>query len=78
MILLEKIQDFGLVDIWRKQNRDSKEYTWQTNNSRKHPLMDFFLISENLEALIENVNIEAGYRRDNSLVWARPIIYKMD
>ena len=71
MVLLEKIQEFGLVDIWRKRNRDSKEYTWQTNNFRKQSRLDFFLISENLESLVQNVNIEAGYRTDHSLVFLK-------
>ena len=68
MVLLEKIQELGLVDIQRKRNRDSKEYTWQTNNVRKQSRLDFFLISENLESLVQNIDIEAGYRTDHSLV----------
>ena len=67
-ILLEKIQEFDLVDVWRKQNESNRVYTWQTNDFRKQSRLDFFLVSENLVSLVQKTDIESGYRTDHSLV----------
>ena len=66
--LLEIMNDMNLVDYFRVLNPDKKIYTWHKKNPTKHGRLDFFLTSENLSNIIENIEIKPGYRSDHSAV----------
>ena len=66
--VLNKISEFNLVDIWRIQHKDIRQYTWHTKSRDKQSRLDFFLVSEHLVSYILDSNIEPGYRTDHSIV----------
>ena len=64
--ILEIIECYALVDVYREMHEDSRRYTWRKNNPIKQARLDFFLVSENLLCNILKSAIEPGYRSDNS------------
>ena len=66
--VLDMCAEVNLIDIWREQNLDKKQYTWKKIHPFKQARLDFFLISEHLFTEIENSSIEAGYRTDHSAI----------
>lgn len=67
--VVEKLKNnYNLVDPWRIQNPDKKEYTWHRTNPIKQSRLDFFLISNELMSLVRKVNIMHGYRTDHSYI----------
>lgn len=64
--VLEHIETYGLVDIFREHHEDIKRYTWRKHNPLKQARLDFFLVSENLLSSSISSNIEPGYRSDHS------------
>ena len=66
--LLNLKQKHNLHDPWRIYHPNVKTYTWFRKNPIKKSRLDFFLISEELLSMINNVNINPGYRTDHSSV----------
>ena len=64
--VLELIENFILVDIFRELHSNSRRYTWRKNNPKKQARLDFFLISENLLPSVKISDIDFGYRSDHS------------
>jgi len=63
------MEDYDLIDIWRKKNPTTRRYTWRSNTNP--PILcrlDFFLISFNLYAQIDHCNILAGFKTDHSSI----------
>ena len=60
--------DLNLIDLWRSLNPESRKYTWRRQNPFQQARLDFFLISSELQNLIEMADISPGYRTDHSLV----------
>ena len=60
--------EYNLVDPWRTYYPNDTKYTWQRRNPTKMARLDFFLISEELLSLTENVKIIPGYRSDHSII----------
>ena len=58
-----------LIDIWRELYPDRHGYTWHRRNPYYlHERLDFFLISDSLQQMVENIEIIPGLRSDHSLV----------
>ena len=66
--LLQLMENFNLVDYYRILYPDNRVFTWHCKNPVKHARLDYFLISENLSNVVENISIKAGYRSDHSAV----------
>lgn len=62
------ITDFSLLDVWRTQHGEDKQYTYRQRNPRKQSRLDFFLVSEDLLGVITGTQIKGGYRTDHSLI----------
>ncbi|KAK3094416.1 hypothetical protein FSP39_001524 [Pinctada imbricata] len=60
--------EHNLVDPWRVNFPQNKEYTWHRTNPIKQARLDFFLISEELMSLVNSVKILPGYRTDHSYI----------
>lgn len=58
----------NLTDPWRSNNPHARRYTWVRRNPTKKARLDFFLISEELMALTEKVEINPGYRTDHCII----------
>ena len=66
--LLNLMLSYNLIDCWRENHLENKEYTWFRRNPVKKARLDFFLISENLFTDVESTKILPGYRTDHSLI----------
>ena len=51
------INRFTLIDIWRKNNTHSSQYTWKRKNSIEKSRIDFWLIGTNLVPLVSSTDI---------------------
>ncbi|WP_419612192.1 hypothetical protein, partial [Thiolapillus sp.] len=60
--------NFDLLDIWRELNPEKRRYTWRRNTPLQQSRLDFFLISDLLSTYVTDVDIEAGYRTDHSMI----------
>jgi exonuclease III len=61
-------EEFELVDPWRNNNPNKKQYTWFQRNPVKMARLDYFLVSSDIMALTSRVEIKPGYRSDHSIV----------
>ena len=61
-------EELNLVDPWRVYNFEAKKYTWFRKNPTKKARLDFFLISESLLTIVDDVRIIPGYRSDHSII----------
>lgn len=62
------MSEFNLMDCWRENNIEKREYTWFKRNPIKKARLDFFLISDNLYTDLDSSKILPGYRSDHSLI----------
>ena len=67
-LVLDQICEFSLIDIWRAQHDDVRQYTWRTKNHDKQSRLDFFLVSKHLASCILESSIDPGYRTDHSII----------
>lgn len=66
--VLSIILEHNLIDCWREQNLESRQYTWFKRNPVKKARLDMFLISSDLFLDIADTCILPGYRSDHSIV----------
>ena len=62
------LKNFDLLDIWRELNPEKRRYIWRRNTPLQQSRLDFFLISDLLSTYVTDVDIEAGYRTDHSMI----------
>ena len=67
--VIHMMTDHGLIDCWRENHLETKEFSWFRRNPIKKARLDFFLISENLFTEIDNSKILPGYRTDHSMIY---------
>ena len=61
-------QQYDLVDPWRINNPDKRQYTWFQRNPIKMSRLDYFLVSADIMALTSRADIKPGYRSDHSII----------
>ena len=66
--VLNAIENENLVDVWRAQHENVRQFTWRKTNPAKFSRLDFFLVSSDLLSFIASSDILSGYRTDHSLV----------
>ena len=68
--LINKMEYYSLIDVWRKLNPSSKKFTRTGKTSRPYKLsrLDFFLITNSLFPFIKSAKIEAGILSDHSII----------
>ena len=59
---------YNLVDSWRINNKNKKQYTWIQGVSNKQARLDYFLITEELLSATNKNKIETKYRSDHAPV----------
>lgn len=64
----EMKETFELLDPWRTCYPDDRKYTWRQPSPVKQSRIDYFLVSEDMFALMENTKIISGYRTDHSAI----------
>ena len=66
--LIQQMQIFNLIDVWRELNPDEKKYTWRKYNDNKQSRLDFFLVSSSLLPYIKKADIKPGFCSDHSSI----------
>ena len=61
-------ETFELLDPWRTCYPDDMKYTWHQPSPVKQSRIDYFLVSEDMFALMENTKTISGYRTDHSAI----------
>lgn len=67
-IILDLMEQYDLVDIFRTQHGDKRKYTWKRFNGKQRSRIDFFIISSNLSLITANSDILFGYLSDHSII----------
>ena len=64
------MNELTLTDIWRKNNPNTKAFTWRNNSSENsiQCRLDFFLISKHISYRVSNTGITHGYKTDHSMI----------
>ena len=62
------MEDLQLSDIWRELNPDCRRFTWRRNNPLQQARLDFFLVSDHIVPIVQDVDTEYGYRTDHSVI----------
>ena len=66
--LLQIIENFTLVDIWRKQHYDEQQFTWEKYNPDIILVrLDYILVSQNLTASIPKTDIAPSFMSDHAI-----------
>ena len=70
--IIDAIKDimgiFNLNDIWRLKNPTKRRFTWRQKTPPIYCRLDFFLISDTLNDMVEDADILPGLRSDHSPV----------
>ena len=66
--VLDKIDQFDLVDVYRKVFPSKRAYSWRKFNTIQQSRLDYILISDSIIDKVINVDICSGYRSDHSIV----------
>ena len=64
--LITMMSQFDLCDIFRVRHPNEMRFTWRQKNPFKQQRLDHFLISDNLQDLVEYVNIIPSVQSDHS------------
>ena len=76
--LLECMEDYDLIYIWRKKNPDLRRFTWRQKSPLVQCRLDFFLISAGLFSFITRCRILPGMCSDHSLVTLSLKLYSLE
>ena len=66
--LLEHMETFNLVDVWRCIHSNTKQYTWRQRVTNVACRLDVFLISVELANITKTAKISNGFRTDHSFI----------
>ena len=67
--VLDMINKFDLVDVFRERCPSLNRYTWRVKNpSLKQARLDFFLVSSSMNEQVVGCDIKPGYRTDHSML----------
>ena len=66
---IAEIKDYlDLNDPWRMLNPEKRQYTWRLKNLSKQSRLDYFLVSEDILALVKTSTIGISYKSDHSII----------
>jgi hypothetical protein len=66
--VVELMEELELIDPWRIKYPNSRRCTWSSDSKpKKHARLDFFLVSQDLHALTDKIEILNKYRSDHCL-----------
>ena len=66
---IENVQnEFSLHDIWRIKNPNTRSFTWSKNHPFIFCRLDYWLISDKLNDLVTQVDIQASIKTDHSSI----------
>ena len=66
--VLNLMESYGLIDIFRYLNPNTRRYSWRKKNPLKQARLDFYILSSHMCDIIKSCDIKVGYRSDHSRV----------
>ena len=67
-VLKNKMNEYGLVDIWRELYPQEKIFTWRKFGQNKQARLDYFLLSSSLVPYVQDAKILPGFNSDHSVI----------
>ena len=67
-VVLNSMENFNLIDIFREMHPDTLRYTWRRKNPLQQARLDYFLASSALADIVDKCDIVPGYRTDHSIM----------
>ena len=71
--VMEKVTEImechDLIDIWRVRNPHLRQYTWRQNKPLIQSRLDYWLISDTLQDLVNKVDIKPAIKTDHSAIF---------
>ena len=64
MRIVNMMEKYDLIDVWREYHPERRKHTWRTFNSTKQGRLDYFLVSADLMADINDENSINRIRTD--------------
>ena len=61
-------ETLDLIDVWRVHNPNKQLFTWRQRKPLVQCRLDFWLISEHLDNVVEEVNIKTALKTDHSMI----------
>ena len=77
-VVLEIINVFNLLDIFRFHHPSLKRYTWRRKNPFRQARLDYFLVSSAMQDIITSSSINPGYKSDHSNIQLKILINKFE
>ena len=65
--IMKMKDELDIIDPWRDKNPNTKLFTWHNSNN-KQSRIDYFLVSTDLNQMIDSALIKPGYKSDHSVV----------
>ena len=59
---------YDLIDIWRIRNIDKRQYTWRQRKPFVQRRLDFWLVSDCLQDVVEYTDIIPSIKSDHSAI----------
>ena len=75
-VVLDIMNVFNLIDIFRFHHPSLKRYTWRWKNIFHQARLDYFLVSSAMQDIITGSSINLGYKSDHSNMQLKSLINK--
>ena len=67
--MINIIEEYGLIDLYRYLNPNKSRYTWRRRNPLKQARLDYILISDTMVDLVDVMDIKPSYKSDHSSLY---------
>ena len=65
-IIVSLLENYGLTDVWRTLNPETKRYTWRRLNPLQQSRIDYWFVSTHMMYNVVTCNIRASFKSDHS------------
>ena len=76
LTVLDIIEEYGLIDLYRYFNPNKRRYTWHRHSPLKQARLDYILTSDTLVDLVDTTDIKPSYKSDHSFLYLRLTLTK--
>ena len=78
LTVLDIIEEYGLIDLYRYFNPNKRRYTWHLRSPLKQARLDYILTSDTLVDLVDTTEINSSYQSNNSFLYLRLTLTKFE
>ena len=69
--MINIIEEYGLIDLYRYLNPNKTRYTWRRRNPLKQARLDYILMSDTTVDFVDVMDIKPSYKSDHSSLYLR-------